>query len=164
MEVETLSKRSAPWSVALGLALSFALGACAEDERPAPAPPNALGSSAALAPNAAPSGVPAPPAPSGTAETKTFACGAKGQEPCPMQKWMKAEIGIAAAEADLPKMAADLAVIAAKDPGFPEWKAISEEGVAKAKAGDLDGARMSCRKCHDKYKRIYVTTMRDRPW
>jgi hypothetical protein len=145
------------------LAAWLVLPGCAEEPKAAPAAvASVTTSSAAVPPPVAPRETALPPVTS--AAPRVFACGAKGQEPCPMQKWMKAEIGVASAEADLPKIAEGLAVIAAKDPGFPEWKAISEEGLAKAKAGDLDGARMSCRKCHDKYKRIYVTTMRDRPY
>ena len=37
-------------------------------------------------------------------------------------------------------------------------------GAAKAKAGDLDGAKVSCKQCHDAYKEKYKTTLRDRPY
>lgn len=152
--------------VVVGGALVLALGplACSEDAKPA-AP---VVASAASPPSSEPPPVAASqaaPAPTLAAEgAREFACGAKGQDPCPMQKWMKAEVGRASADEDLPKLAAGLAVIAAKDPGFPEWKAIAEEGRARALAGDLVGARRSCRDCHDRYKRIYVATMRDRPF
>jgi hypothetical protein len=67
---------------------------------------------------------------------------------------------------DDPKRVADaLSYVAAHSPpGFPEWKAMSEAGAQKAKAGDLEGAKESCKKCHDAYKAKYKATMRDRPF
>ncbi|MDI1449450.1 hypothetical protein [Polyangium sp. 6x1] len=71
----------------------------------------------------------------------------------------------ATSSGDLTKIASGLAYIAGKPPpGMGSWGAISNEGVAKAKAGDLDGAKASCKKCHDLYKEKYKQTMRDRPW
>ena len=37
-------------------------------------------------------------------------------------------------------------------------------GATKAKAGDVDGAKASCKQCHDAYKDRYKATMRDRPF
>jgi hypothetical protein len=104
-------------------------------------------------------------APTEAAGPKTFDCGAKGQKACPMQGWMKGVIGPHTSAGDTEKMAKDLDYIAAKPPpGMGSWSAISKEGAAKAKAGDVDGAKASCKKCHDLYKEKYKTTMRDRPW
>ncbi len=49
-------------------------------------------------------------------------------------------------------------------PGFATWAAISNDGAKKAKADDIDGAKVSCKKCHDEFKRKYIATMRDRPF
>ncbi|HRI66703.1 MAG TPA: hypothetical protein PK156_20800 [Polyangium sp.] len=96
---------------------------------------------------------------------KTFDCGAKGQKPCPMQGWMKGVMGPHTSAGDAEKMAKDLEYIAAKPPpGMGGWSGIAKEGAAKAKAGDIDGAKASCKKCHDQYKDKYKSTMRDRPW
>ena len=96
---------------------------------------------------------------------KTFDCGAKGQKACPMQGWMKGVMGPATSSGDAEKIAKGLDYIAAKPPpGMGSWSAISKEGSAKAKAGDIDGAKASCKKCHDLYKEKYKTSMRDRPW
>jgi hypothetical protein len=120
------------------------------------------------APVAAGTGAPtAGPAPTGSAAAgpKTFDCGAKGQKPCPMQGWMKSVMASATSSGDATKIANALAYTAGKPPpGMGSWVAISNEGVAKAKAGDIDGAKASCKKCHDLYKEKYKTTMRDRPW
>lgn len=96
---------------------------------------------------------------------KTFDCGAKGQKACPMQGWMKGVMGPATSSGDAEKIAKGLDYIAAKPPpGMGSWSSISKEGSAKAKAGDIDGAKASCKKCHDLYKEKYKTSMRDRPW
>ena len=82
-----------------------------------------------------------------------------------MQGWMKGVMGPATSSGDAAKIAKGLDYIAAKPPpGMGQWSAISKDGSAKAKAGDIDGAKASCKKCHDLYKDKYKTTMRDRPW
>lgn len=82
-----------------------------------------------------------------------------------MQGWMKGVMGNAASSNDAKKLADALAYTAAKPPpGMPQWIPISNDGVAKAKAGDIDGAKVSCKKCHDLYKERYKNTMRDMPW
>ncbi len=122
---------------------------------------------AAATASAAPSAGPAPTGTAGAAAAgpKTFECGAKGQKLCPMQGWMKGVIGQSTSRGDTEKMAKDLAYIAAKPPpGMGQWAAIAQDGAAKAKAGDVDGAKVSCKKCHDLYKDKYKTSMRDMPW
>ncbi|AKT39759.1 uncharacterized protein CMC5_039100 [Chondromyces crocatus] len=96
---------------------------------------------------------------------KQFACGAKGQKSCPMQGWMKSVLGPATSSGDPEKLAKALAYVATKPPpGMGEWVTISNDGVAKAKAGDIEGAKTSCKKCHDLYKDTYKRTLRDSPW
>lgn len=122
---------------------------------------SAAASAAAAPTTSAAAGGDAPAA----AGPKTFDCGAKGQKACPMQGWMKGVIGPHTSAGDAEKIAKDLDYIAAKPPpGMGNWSAIAKEGAAKAKAGDVDGAKASCKKCHDQYKEKYKTTMRDRPW
>lgn len=157
---------------------STALAAPAPSAAPTPEakaePSAAPADSAAAAPtevaSAAASAAAAPAtsaaaAPAEAAGPKTFDCGAKGQKACPMQGWMKGVIGPHTSAGDAEKIAKDLDYIAAKPPpGMGNWSAIAKEGAAKAKAGDVDGAKASCKKCHDQYKEKYKTTMRDRPW
>jgi len=127
------------------------------------------------APQATPSGTPAPPpAPSatpGAAATgaalpgKSFDCGAKGQKLCPMQAWMKSTMASASSSGDGDRLAKALTYAAGHaPPGFDEWTAIAREGATKARADDVEGAKDSCKKCHDKYKDSYKATMRDRPY
>lgn len=152
-------------SLWLGL-LVVALAGCDKAEPPADgigAKPTATpGSTANTAASAASTAVVATPPPAASA--KVFDCGEKGQKTCPMQGWMKTVMGAAVADEDADKIAAALTTVAQKDPGFPKWKAIATEGAEKAKKGDVDGAKQSCKACHDLYKKTYITTMRDMPW
>lgn len=98
-------------------------------------------------------------------DAKVFDCGGKGQKLCPMQKWMKTVMAGASSSDDSAKLAEALTYVAKHPPpGFTNWVAISEDGVKKAKADDIDGAKVSCKKCHDEYKRKYIATLRDRPF
>ena len=118
--------------------------------------------SASVAPSSS-----AGPAPSGSAAAgpKEFDCGAKGQKPCPMQGWMKSVMGSASSSGDGEKLAAALSYVASHSPpGMGSWSSISSAAAAKAKAGDIEGAKTSCKQCHDLYKASYKKTMRDRPF
>ncbi|HKQ70870.1 MAG TPA: hypothetical protein VJT73_16100 [Polyangiaceae bacterium] len=108
----------------------------------------------ARAPAAQPSDVaPASPA-------KEFACGAK-ENPCPMQKWMKDNMANAS---DGPSLNKALTTVAGKnpDPSFTEWSKIAKGGADLAAKGDVDGAKKSCKSCHDLYKKKYKDEMRDK--
>jgi hypothetical protein len=105
------------------------------------------------------------PAASGSAAAKTFDCGAKGQKPCPMQAWMKTVMANASSSGEGDKLAKALTYVAAHvPPGYSDWTAMAERGASRAKAGDIDGAKASCKQCHDAYKEKYKTTLRDRPF
>lgn len=96
---------------------------------------------------------------------KSFDCGAKGQKPCPMQGWMKSVMATASSSGEGAKLASALSYVASRPPpGFGTWASIANAGVTKAKAGDIDGAKATCKQCHDAYKEKYKTTMRDRPF
>lgn len=111
-----------------------------------------------LAPSAEPSGSAAVPA-------KKYDCGAKGQKPCPMQGWMKKVMAPASSNGEGDKLAEALTYVSKRPPpGYADWVAMAKDGAAKAKAGDIDGAKASCKKCHDAYKDDYKAKMRDRPW
>jgi hypothetical protein len=78
---------------------------------------------------------------------------------------MKANMGPAAATGDTGDLAKGLDYVAAHAPaGMPAWSGIAKGGAAKARAGDVDGAKASCKSCHDQYKAKYKAEMRDRPF
>lgn len=105
------------------------------------------------------------PAASAIPGAKTFDCGAKGQKLCPMQKWMKTVMAGASSSDDGDRLAEALTYVAKHPPpGFTTWTALAEGGVKKAKAGDIDGAKVSCKQCHEQFKDKYKATLRDRPF
>ncbi len=113
----------------------------------------------------APSATGNPTAEASAAPANKYDCGGKGQKACPMQGWMKGVMARAVASGDGDKIAQALNTVASKPvAGFDSWSAIAAEGAAKAKAGDIEGAKNSCKKCHGLYQKKYVDTMRDRPW
>src|SRR5262245_55001694 len=90
------------------------------------------------------------------------ACGSR-ENPCPMQRWMKTVMMPASTDRDPAKLSEALTYVAEHaPPGYTNWASIAGGAAAKAKAGDLDGAKTSCRECHDAYKDEYKKTMRDR--
>lgn len=125
------------------------------------------------APQATAKGTPDPKAtatPTATASAdddpkKKWSCGNKGQKACPMQGWMKGVMARAMASGDGEKIAKALNTIAAKPvAGYGQWTGIAAEGASKAQAGDIDGAKASCKKCHALYQKKYIATLRDQPW
>ena len=87
-------------------------------------------------------------------------CGTK-DNPCPLQKWMRANMGVAAAAEDTAALgkALDKAVTMSPDPSWA-WGKIAADGAAAAKKGDLAGAKASCKTCHDAYKEKYKSHFR----
>jgi hypothetical protein len=80
-----------------------------------------------------------------------------------MQGWMKSVMATSVSSGEGAKIATALEYVAARPPpGMGEWVAISKDGATKAKAGDVAGAKESCKKCHDLYKAKYKEEMRDR--
>lgn len=171
-EKEGGATTGAPTPSAAAPAESAKIAASAKPVESAPpaaesaAVPAATGS-AAPAESAHAAGSAAAPHPTGSAAAggKTFDCGAKGQKNCPMQGWMKTVMASASSSGDGAKLGQALDYVAAHvPPGYGNWAQMAKDGSAKAKAGDVEGAKASCKTCHDAYKEKYKTTMRDRPF
>jgi hypothetical protein len=141
----------------LAAAAASVLGAC-DDKGSSVSPtskPPAATAAAAAAPAATAAAAPTP--------AKTYDCGAKDQKPCPMQGWMKRVMAPASVNEDGEALAKALTYVSEHvPPGFTEWSSIASAGASKAKSGDIDGAKSSCKQCHDAYKDKYKSTMRDR--
>jgi len=147
--------------------------AAAAPETAAPPPTPAQADTAAAKPKAAAHAKPASAgaaahvaAPATPADgPKKFDCGEKGQPACPLQGFMKSQMATAAASGDGAVLAKALDEVAGHaPPGLANWSTIAKGGAAKARAGDFDGAKASCKACHDQYKSRYKTEMRDRAW
>ena len=66
---------------------------------------------------------------------------------------------------DKDKLARALDTVASKPvAGYSQWSGIAAAGAAKARAGDIEGAKESCKKCHALYQEKYKQTMRNAPW
>lgn len=82
-------------------------------------------------------------------------CGSK-ENPCPLQKWMRANLGTPLAAGDTAALATNLKKVAASSPEASwTWSKIASDGAAAAAKGDLGGAKASCKSCHDAYKDQY---------
>lgn len=122
------------------------------------------------APPVAPA-VPVAQAPGGGDNSGVGLCGdtRAGQPMCPLQKWMEDNLGPAMEQRDTTRIAEALAKIPALAPdaswnsGAQGWSAIAEAGAEKARAGDFDGAKASCKGCHKAFRERYRTEYRTRP-
>jgi hypothetical protein len=92
-------------------------------------------------------------------------CGGPGKPACPLQAWMRANVGAPLASNDAEALSAGLAKAAklSPDAGWSSWASFAAEGSAAAKKGDLAGARASCKGCHDKWREDYRARYRLRP-
>lgn len=84
-------------------------------------------------------------------------CGRKGIPDCPMQAWMKANTSAALQQKNFTALAAALQQVTnMTPPGYGGgWAKIANDGVAAAKAQDLDGVKASCRTCHNQFQKKY---------
>jgi hypothetical protein len=155
------------------------------DWRESPAPDVRIVKAPALVPTAAPSNPPpattaAPPPASTTSLAKpppTSAvkppasgpaapagpCGTK-LNPCPLQKWMRANIAPAVTANDTQALARALDRLASFSPdGSWRWAEIAKTGAEFARQGDMSAARKSCKGCHELYKPSWKSNYRSRP-
>jgi len=103
------------------------------------------------------------------APTPPVACGEEGQPHCPLQGWMEDNAGPAAENGDAAAMADVYTKIAGFSPdptwntGPNSWRALSEAGATKARAGDVRGARAACKACHTAWRTRYKAEHRHDP-
>jgi hypothetical protein len=90
-------------------------------------------------------------------------CGSK-ENPCPLQKWMRANLGAPLASNDGAALEANLNKVANASPDAAwTWKRIASDGAAAAAKNDIAGAKAACKGCHDAYKDQYKQRFRTRP-
>lgn len=94
---------------------------------------------------------------------------AQADEDGPLAHWMETNLQAAVEAGDLAKLATGLekAATFAPDPswnqGETSWEKIAKDGAAKAKAGDLAGAKASCKGCHTAWRKKYKAQFAQRP-
>ena len=138
--------------LAAAVATASLLAGCNDKGGAAPATTAAPNVTASAAPQA-----------NGKPAAKVFDCGGGGQRPCPMQIWMKTVMADASSSGDGERLAKALTYAADHaPPGYAGWSAIASQGAERARAGEVDAAKASCRQCHEAYKENYQAAMRDR--
>jgi hypothetical protein len=100
-------------------------------------------------------------------------CGdGKLQPDCPMQAWMKKNAATMLGFGDISSIADvfdRIAKMAPDDVGpdgrllYANWRSISDDGAAAARAGDVPAAKAACRGCHVQYLKWYQGQLRGRP-
>ena len=104
-------------------------------------------------------------APSGSGSTAAATCGGKDQPFCPLQGWMKANMGPAKASGDPAKLAAALRASAKfAPPGYANWAKYANDGATAVEtAKDVKAGSEACKGCHGEYQKKYRDEMRTRP-
>jgi hypothetical protein len=96
-------------------------------------------------------------------------CGEDGQPDCPLDHWMEENTLRASEDGDLPALAAALHKIEFLAPdeawntGEDGWAQTARRGATAAEAGELRGARASCKACHRRWRKQYRAEHRRRP-
>jgi len=89
--------------------------------------------------------------------------------PCPLHDWMEKNVQAAVEDGNTRalskalKRAAEFAPDPSWNAGPHAWRTISLAGAEKAAAGDMPGARASCKGCHQAWRKQYKAQYRARP-
>ena len=103
------------------------------------------------------------PARPGKASTTTALAPAVGPD-FPLQAWMKATAARTMVSGSPEALVAVFDRIERFDPpGYDGWKTIAGQGAAAARASNVDGCRVACKACHDRYRQSYRDRDRRRP-
>lgn len=94
----------------------------------------------------------------------TLSCGTS-DAPCPLQKWMRANMGtpLAAGDTDALGKALDHIATLSPDASWTAWAQSASAGSLAAKSKDMAGVKASCKSCHDAFKDKYKAQFRARP-
>ncbi len=83
-------------------------------------------------------------------------CDGTKKNPCPLQKWMIANMGPALAGGDNAALAKSLDKIAASSPDASwAWAQTAKKGADAARAGNIADVKAACKTCHDAHKESY---------
>ena len=101
----------------------------------------------------------------GAAPTQTPVCGIPGAPACPLQAWMRSNLGTPLATNNMAALAKGLERTArlAPDPEWRSWKTFASRGAEAAKKGDVSAIRAACKGCHDTWREQYRAKFRSRP-
>lgn len=99
------------------------------------------------------------------AQQQQMECGRPGMPACPLQAWMRLNLGAPLASDDMKALARSLdrAAKLAPDPTWRTWATFAREGAAAARDGDVRKAREACKGCHGAWREAYRARHRGRP-
>ncbi|MFY0533299.1 hypothetical protein [Nannocystis pusilla] len=86
-------------------------------------------------------------------------------KPCPLQKWMRDNVGTPMASGDLLAAAKGIEKIQTfGGPAMKDWTVLAKKTVDDAKANRTDDVKADCKACHDAYRDAYKNnaTLRNR--
>lgn len=91
------------------------------------------------------------------------ACGTS-DSPCPLQKWMRSNMGAPLAAGDMDALGRAMTHVASSspDPTWTTWAQVANQGAAAAAAKDIVGVKASCKACHDAFKDKYKAQYRSK--
>jgi cytochrome c553 len=92
------------------------------------------------------------------------ACGTT-DNPCPLQKWMRGNMGTPLASGDMGSLGAafDHVATLSPDPSWAVWAQAASAGSTAAKNKDSAGVKAACKTCHDAFKDKYKAQFLTRP-
>jgi hypothetical protein len=87
-------------------------------------------------------------------------------KPCPLQKWMRDNVGTPMANGDLVAVANGIEKIQAfGPPDMKDWTKFAKKTVDDARANKTDDLKADCKTCHDAFRSAYKNdpALRRRP-
>ena len=87
-------------------------------------------------------------------------------KPCPLQKWMRVNVGTPMASGELATIAKSMEKAEKLGgPGMTDWAKMAKKTSEDAKANKTDDVKADCKACHDAYKEAYKNnaTLRNKP-
>jgi hypothetical protein len=87
-------------------------------------------------------------------------------KPCPLQKWMRDNVGTPMASGELATIAKSMEKARTfGGPGMKDWDKLAKKTSDDAKANKTDDVKADCKACHDAYKAAYKAdvALRNKP-
>ncbi|KYF92298.1 hypothetical protein BE17_51765 [Sorangium cellulosum] len=92
-------------------------------------------------------------------------CNGKSK-PCPLQKWMRDNVGTPMASGELATIAKSMEKAATfGGPDMKDWAKLAKKTSDDARANKTDDVKADCKACHDAYKEAYKqnAALRNKP-
>jgi hypothetical protein len=81
-------------------------------------------------------------------------------KPCPLQKWMRDNVGTPMASGELATISKSMRKIEkAPSPDMQDWFKLARKTADDAAANKTDDVKADCKACHDAYKEAYKSNV-----